>query len=1352
MVFKPFSHLARHGFAKSFPHGYAQSLVAGAQSSYASTTTPFTPFSSHSPSRYGKNGSSQLQNAFQTVPSSSPANLKTNAGHSADHDNDGGLDAYFAAWQKHQGSGEQKEWKQFQFTKRIGWKGPSGLIDGKSKEKDDIRLHSEALRTREGLDRSYSTSVIEDIKKVETDVNSAAEALAFGKADVIFANGVCDSQKSVVASSRENKYIAETVSATTENKLFTLESAAISPSDVSSHDEKSTLTDYSLIAAQHDISNVSKDVDSRSFTDQIRLLSENERYSEIPHVFETMLRSSAQPTTQAYNGLLKAAVHLPTTKHQAVPKVLEVYSDMLRRNLLPDTSTYSILLELLSKRATEVMTMRNNLEQSRIRFGGMQEENRFMLRSHEMEYEMLADDDALSIAVKLFDSSISGSQQRVFSSNTYRLLINACATHGNIDDMIKVCSYMEAQKVLPFASIFPPMIEAFGKSGDLRSAVEFYNGYKLLAIADDNGKLSIIERRDSEVYAAVIKAYSICGKADGADRFAGKIVGSFKSLPAGTRQERLQKFQDVVTVQGLVEAHISRGAFSSALEAAESNNLSHISQLQAMNKICISAADNNQIGIARESYAHVASRTEDSSTRVIAMLAMYVRQGDVESARSIWATLSALPLQNKAFIEPTAMFAISLIRKGYVDEGLMEARQSFVRIRSSVPVGTERVEAMEQIDECIDFISSFLVRSRIFPTTEASMSFMWAMIENGGLLPHVAEHLLAVLGPADIAKLSGRDLNIALRAEADIVSSPTTFDATHIARLSDLLDVAIVNHTFLEQCTLISVEKSLGAVGSQWPDLILKWQDYQRSESHKTMSSLPQTHQTNSGPVLPLSYDDSRDPFASTTDYRGSAIIVEDLERHATMGSSNLNEALIRFRNIRRAGRHPRYIVYARLISAAAKDGRANLIHDILGMAKHDMPMLPQYMHFSVVRHGWASILDGMTGACLTLGHRSMAEKFHQDLRDLGTAPSANTFGLYITTLKESTKTFDEATEAVNIFYQAQSEGVEPSSFLYNALIGKLGKARRIDDCLYHFSEMRNKGIRPTSVTYGTIVNALCRVSDEKFAQELFDEMESMPNYKPRPAPYNSLMQFFLTTKRDSSKVLEYYHRMQSRKIQPTMHTYKLLIDTYATLDPVNMAAAEGVLDMIRASGQRPEAVHYASLIHAKGCALHDLDGARKTFDDVQLDTRIRPQACLYQALFESMVANHSVQETGHILQQMSANQVEMTPYIANTLIHGWAMEKNVMHAKSIFDSVSKEKREPSTYEAMTRAFLTADDRNGATKVVQEMLSRGYPQAVSTKILNLLGHGSRRANNFVPSSTPDPFIHTPLKSQLEAMA
>jgi hypothetical protein len=215
-------------------------------------------------------------------------------------------------------------------------------------------------------------------------------------------------------------------------------------------------------------------------------------------------------------------------------------------------------------------------------------------------------------------------------------------------------------------------------------------------------------------------------------------------------------------------------------------------------------------------------------------------------------------------------------------------------------------------------------------------------------------------------------------------------------------------------------------------------------------------------------------------------------------------------------------------------------------------------------------------------------------------------------------------------------------------------------------------------------------------------------------------MQFFLTTKRDRGKVLSYYERMRAKNIEPTTHTYKLLIDTYATLEPVNMQAAESVLQQIRQSGEVPEAVHYSSLIHAKGCVLRDMDGARALFDSVLSDPQVRPQACLFQALFEAMVANHQVRETEPLVQTMRDRGVEMTPYIANALIHGWAHIKEIERAETNFNSVPSAKREPSTYEAMTRAYMANEMRDKAIAVVNEATQRGYPNAVANKIMDLI--------------------------------
>lgn len=138
---------------------------------------------------------------------------------------------------------------------------------------------------------------------------------------------------------------------------------------------------------------------------------------------------------------------------------------------------------------------------------------------------------------------------------------------------------------------------------------------------------------------------------------------------------------------------------------------------------------------------------------------------------------------------------------------------------------------------------------------------------------------------------------------------------------------------------------------------------------------------------------------------------------------------------------------------------------------------------------------------------------------------------------------------------------------------------------------------------------------------------------------------------------------------------------------------------------------------------MHDMEGARKMFDSVVKDSVVPVNASLYQALFEAMVANHQVASTEPVLQQMRRRGVELTPYIANTLIHGWAAEKNIEKAQDIYDAVGREKREPSTYEAMTRAFLAVEQRERAKGVVGEMLTRGYPSAVVNKVLELLGGG-----------------------------
>jgi pentatricopeptide repeat protein len=1158
-----FQNFIRQGFAKSFTHGYAQSVVA-ATHPHVLNSQNRPSFSRRSTARVGRLASLGLQSAFHT-------SSQLAAG-SAEHRHEklpstGGLDAYFEHLQKSQATEEaEDEWVQFQFQKRIEWKPtPASILLGP--DSHGLASQSEVAPSQDG----------------QRSVPPESEA-ALAHIDAALENEI-EVRKQLEALKEEVESLR-----------------AVSPALAEQLEEQirtRTLTPVSHIRTPASIArSVSPPIDpqSQTYADHLTKLSEAARYAEIPAVFEAMLVAGVKPIATAYNALLMAAIHLPSEKFEIVSKALDVYADMLRRKVSPDSDTYNVLVGLLASRSLEVTALKKGLEEKRLRFGGMDEPGKFMFASHELEHAILSEDDRLDLAMKLFNSSVEYNKA-AYSPETYHQLISACAQSGRVGDMLQLFEHMESNQATPFAATFPAMITAFANSGDLVSAVECYNEYRNLAIANDKGEPTLHDRLDAQVYAAVINAYVISDKFDGAVKFYKKIIQEYGASAADIK--------DAIVSAGFVKGFVERGIYQEALNWARI--IENTTKTTSMSEIATVSADHGDKHTAVAAFSNVTS-VKDMVTPSMALLAMSIREGDVAAATRYWDILSSPEIKTTvSFIEPTAMYAVAMIGSGQVAEGLTRSEQMFDRIRRDAG---EAKQLSDEIEEGTEFVSRF-------------------MSTRGITDPRVAS-------PATMM--------------------PSTFMAT----------------------------------------------------------PYPAT------PVVPA-FEDTFDPYAHNTDFKGSSLISDDLEGGHGRKGSKLNEALARFRNIRRAGRHPRYITYAKLISAAARDGKMELCHDILAMARTDVPLLPQY---TVVRYGWSSILDAMVGACLTLGDRGLAEQYHQELLAMGAAPSANTFGLYITTLKESTKTFDEATEAVKIFHRAKAEGVEPSSFLYNALIGKLGKARRIDDCLFYFAEMRALGIKPTSVTYGTIVNALCRVSDEKFAEELFDEMEAMPNYKARPAPYNSMMQFFLTTKRDKTKVLEYYERMKSKGIAPTAHTFKLLVDTHATLEPVDMTAAEAVLEMIRASGQHPEPVHYASLIHARGCVLHDMEGARRIFDSVMKDHTVSPNPCLFQALFESMVANHHVADTESVLADMRRKRVELTPYIANTLIHGWAAEKNITKAKEIYASVGRDRREPSTYEAMTRAFLAVEERESAKGVVSEMLSRGYPNAVVNKVLELLGGGN----------------------------
>jgi pentatricopeptide repeat protein len=1272
---KPTVHLSRFaGTAlKSFTHGGAQTVVAASQASYAAQNTNATPLADNLLGRWRKSEKSRLHNVHHQIES---------ARHASTHavpntrpelaNNDSGLEKYFDAWQKYQRNEiKEKEWQQFQFARRLEWQPPTTVPEGKHAEgsavaDEDVEDIVRDASTAPALKRSYTTSALNDFGKLFGQDEAARAQVNDAIAEEIFRS----KDDLEISPKSQPLDIASVRAASVSEQPTTSSPATVFTSTESPED---------LLAS-----------DSQIFTDELIYLSESKQYAEVPKVFQAMLRAGVQqPSPAAYHALLLSALGLARKKERRVPKALEVYADMLRRRVTPSVATFSVLIDLLAASASESVVARKDLEGRRIRYGGLEGQGKFLFRSNEIEYAMLLEDNSLNIALTMFNRALQVGDE-MLPSAVCSALVRACAEQGRVEDMTAVYEHMISRSMAVASSVFPPVIAAHGATLNLKSVVEFYDEFKELAIAK-MAETNELDGLTYEVYAAVIKAYGVADRLPDGLRFLSAIKAGI------TNPEELAKFNGKAGLNALLPMILEDGLYRDAFALSSSLSGDHFTS--AMSMICLAAADKDLEAQSTQAFQALAKVSLDLAQPAMAMLAMHVRNANVEAAEQYWNVLESSPATTN-LIEPTTMRAVALIATRQSERALGQTRRMFARIRDAQPE-SEQAKTAARIDEAIDVIVRYLLSGQASLPAGGSVELLRITIENGEIVDHVAEHIVARLGPEHIAQLSPADVELLVRIQAGMILRESIADIAGPARFSCLLENIVAKAIMPSPETEEIIEKTL--INIDHVELSRLWNNYRYPPTPAFTPVMVQA------PV----FDEAFDPYLARTDVKGSNAINELLERPH---GHRMNEALSKFHNMRRIGRVPRMFIYGKLIEGAAKENNLDMACEVLEMAKRDVPFDVRYR---VVRFGWQQILDHMVAGCLNLGRRDLASMYHQEMIERGFSPSANTFGLYITTLKENTKTFDEATEAVRIFHQAKAEGVEPSSFLYNALIGKLGKARRIDDCLFYFTEMRDLGIRPTSVTYGTIVNALCRVSDEKFAEEIFEEMESAANYKPRPAPYHSLMQYFLNTKLDRSKVLSYYERMLSKGIEPTMQTYKLLIETHATLEPVDMRAAESVLADMTAAGARPEAVHYATLVHAKGCKQLDLPAARAMFDSA-LATTVRPQPCLYQALFESFNANNQSELADGLLTDMGARRVEYTPYIANALIRGWSLKSDFKKAKQAYARVPFSKREPSTYEAMVRACLAAKERDDAKLVVQEALSRGYPRAVADKIAELV--------------------------------
>ncbi|KAI7884757.1 TPR-like protein [Lichtheimia hyalospora FSU 10163] len=365
-------------------------------------------------------------------------------------------------------------------------------------------------------------------------------------------------------------------------------------------------------------------------------------------------------------------------------------------------------------------------------------------------------------------------------------------------------------------------------------------------------------------------------------------------------------------------------------------------------------------------------------------------------------------------------------------------------------------------------------------------------------------------------------------------------------------------------------------------------------------------------------------------------------------------------------------------------------------------------------------------------GDMVQAKEYYDAIKRMGHYPDGNAYASLLLGMAHSANTTDEAADALIIYDEAKRHHVKPTTFFYNVVISKLAKARKLEPALRLFDEMQRLfKLTPNIITYGAVISACVRAGSESHACRLFDEMLLRHQQRRgscqdelRIGPFNNMIQFYVRQQPDRQRALFYFEQLEQYNIQPSAHTYKLLLEAYSTIAPFDMNAAHHLLDHVIA---RPQPTHYATLIYAYGTIHKDIHRAQQVFDHIVSN---QDMEVVYQAMLDTLISNDQLERAEQVYKQMNRRitNKSSSPYIENLLLRGYGQRGWIDKAEQLFERMSDDKsspkgtvvREPSTYEAMVRAYLDNNLVPKAKCILDRMMSRQFPDRVVAAVAALI--------------------------------
>lgn len=1130
--------------------------------------------------------------------------------------------------------------------------------------------------------------------------------------------------------------ITQQASAAAQDQIDTESSLLSSP--LSSPRSTSTHTSYTL-TDQLDSAPTSQAQQHSLLTSQ---LHESLATSSIPSVlasYQLLVSHNVPLTTEIYQSVLSflSANILSNNTSQNLSSLLSIYMDAVSKST-PTRAIYASVIDGLATLAQHTETAKEgSVAYKRL----AQRHPRFALPS--VLASLRNGDSSVSLykaALDIFNASNSVKTQK-FQPELYAKIVKAILATGDHAMLGPLIKMLDSNRTMLTAEVMALIIKAFGHKGDIKAAVETYKHY--LAIS-----ANLVEQQQFQVYSALIGAYFDTANPQSAHVFLNKIV-ALQHEPADLAP----------AVDAVVEGYCRIGDYSSAM--AWMAKIEHNPDFPAVSSAAL------------ETVLTAACDAGDLDTSTALYKLMQNSKSLSNVARSDFVTLCVKTNAPHPFMDA--------VHESSLNNGVWDLSTVFVAVRYFIQLGEVSL-ALRTLDNQSKLYSQFMTESKLDMENQ-SVDLVNRVVQelqvSGNLTVRAALSMMETefFDSKVFSDVNGGGIGCITAiwdslasGELDnqvLADSPNTIVAIVDAHLR-WIQASGANNSLGGLSISVPLLNSLSTnFGQLVTRLIAIAPPMEPSFEEDVALALSVLGETNVAAAWTQFCEEQNAPPASL-DAADFVPVSWNLPlSHQIISTPNFHEALDMFTSAVDAGIYVTAEAHIRLINDAAKMKQAGIIKDIY---KQALALLPCPSNLTDSIDAWIPI----HGAVVKTANLSypVAEAAYKHLLELNSSPDADGYAQLIACAPATTPV-EEAADAIWMFDEAKNANIVLNTLLYNALLAKLGKANMFKDAVSVFNRMDLTNISKNPVTYSTMIQAACKCGNEDAANAFLTEMESSNTYRPSVTPFNILLEYYVHTKRDRDSALDIVSRIQSLGMVPSGYTYKLLIEAYGTIEPVNVTAANKVLIQIAADGVSISTQHFAALIFSLGVVLRNTGAALQFYFEVLRSGQVRPDKYIFQALLESYVYNNEVRATKDVLNYMVTHGVDLDVHMADVLIRGWATA-DMTKATNLFQHVLAEgMAQPSSFESMALAHLYNNDISAAYGLLDLMATRNYsdqaiarlqtlieahslPETkVTTTVLfsNIYKHTrtSRGSPNNSPQTTADTFATSPTDTYQPAM-